>query len=317
MNTLTQHGRVMDGLMALHQPILPLLAGREIHYVDVPMYDNVGDLLIMAGTLAFFRRHHISVAVKAPYFNYRSSACPKEGVIVCQGGGNFGDLYGPFQQFRERLIADRPDCRIVVLPQSFHFSSPQALQRATDICQRHPDLHLCVRDQESQAMAAHMTRHVYLMPDMAHQLWPLMPDVRAQGGTLYLQRRDPEAARTMHSPGDDSFDWCDLVGPRWRFALTNLIERPVTQAELRLRCGPLFGNWLTDWWIGRAAKFIEAAARKFAQSERIVSDRLHAHILSCLVARPHTVHDNSYGKNSRYVRNWTHASPLVTLSAGV
>ncbi|MDI5788788.1 hypothetical protein PO124_11350 [Bacillus licheniformis] len=37
------------------------------------------------------------------------------------GGGNFGDLYPHFQQFRERVVEHYPDNRIVILPQSIYY----------------------------------------------------------------------------------------------------------------------------------------------------------------------------------------------------
>lgn len=307
---LEQHRALMAELRNKHEPLLTLLGGREFHYVDLPMHGNVGDLLIMAGTLKFFDRHALRPSRKAMYFNYPVSACRGGGVIACHGGGNFGDIYGPFQEFRERLIRERRDCRIVVLPQSLHFSSEAALQACVEVCRRHPDLHICVRDRISEGLARRMTEHVYLMPDMAHQLWPLAaPRAANDAPTLSLKRRDSEA--TDFQGEGRSMDWDDLVGPGWRFFLSNIVERGVTQAHLRL--GLSAGDWLADWWIGRAQSFIDQAVQRFSAHGRVVSDRLHAHILSCLLELPNDIYDNSYGKNSRYIGTWTGGSPLVKL----
>ncbi|MFN5047454.1 polysaccharide pyruvyl transferase family protein [Roseateles sp.] len=308
---LERHRALMASLKQSHEPLVDLLGKRELHYVDLPFHGNIGDLLIMAGTVAFLTRSRLRPAVQAMYFNYSTGACPPGGVIACHGGGNFGDIYGPFQAFRERLFAERKDCRIVVLPQSLHFSSEVELEKCVVLCRAHPDLHICVRDPVSQAMALRMTDKVYLMPDMAHQLWPLR-DVATpapRDGLLSLKRRDSEA--TAFSAAGQGFDWDDLVGPGWRFVLSNLVERPVTQMHLRL--GMTAGNWLADWWIGRADAFVREAIALFSRHERVESDRLHAHILSCLLEIPNEIYDNSYGKNSRYISTWTHGSPLVSL----
>jgi Exopolysaccharide biosynthesis protein len=45
----------------------------------------------------------------------------------------------------------------------------------------------------------------------------------------------------------------------------------------------------------------------------VVTDRLHGHILACLMDKKHVVIDNSYGKNSTYMNQWTIESPLTTL----
>jgi pyruvyl transferase EpsO len=37
----------------------------------------------------------------------------------------------------------------------------------------------------------------------------------------------------------------------------------------------------------------------------VITDRLHAHILSLLLGIPHAVLDNSYGKVGRFLAAWT------------
>ena len=55
-----------------------------------------------------------------------------------------------------------------------------------------------------------------------------------------------------------------------------------------------------------------AAVRCLAQGSRIVTDRLHGHILAIMMQKQHDLHDNSYGKNSSFYRTWTNTCPLVT-----
>ena len=305
------HARLMERLKAAHAPLLPLLSGRPLHYLDLPMHGNVGDLLIMAGTLKFFETHRLTPTRSAMYFNYDASWARRGDVLVFHGGGNFGDIYGPFQAFREHVIASRPDCRIVVMPQSLHFEDPVAFERCRAACAKHPDLHICVRDEHSRLVALQLTPHVYLMPDMAHQLWPLRRTQQGQG-VLRLRRRDGEEAPGAQAEAG-SFDWDDLIGAGWKAALRE-VERGVTQAGRRLGARRLFGNWFAQWWQGRADRFVQRAVVLFSRYERVESDRLHAHILASLLAMPSRVDDNSYGKNSRYIAAWTKDSPLVELS---
>jgi len=89
----------------------------------------------------------------------------------------------------------------------------------------------------------------------------------------------------------------------------------ITQFEVRLGAGSLFGNWFTSLWIARANSLIRDAVAIFGGHGSVISDRLHAHILACLMEIPNTIYDNSYGKNSRYISTWTAASPLVNLVA--
>lgn len=67
-------------------------------------------------------------------------------------------------------------------------------------------------------------------------------------------------------------------------------------------------------WINYATKLVGEAVDLFSRFEVVTTDRLHAHILSCLMSIPNTVLNNSYGKNYSYVDAWTGSSNLVNLS---
>jgi glycosyltransferase involved in cell wall biosynthesis len=46
--------------------------------------------------------------------------------------------------------------------------------------------------------------------------------------------------------------------------------------------------------------------------QRIVTDRLHGHILAIMMKKQHELHDNNYGKNRSFHQTWTSTCPLVT-----
>ena len=54
----------------------------------------------------------------------------RDGVILMPGGGNFGDLYTLYNEFRLKVIEDFPDNRIVMPPQQAAFLSDAYLNRA-------------------------------------------------------------------------------------------------------------------------------------------------------------------------------------------
>lgn len=311
--TSTIHTQLMLELRNRHAPLEQLLAGVRIHYLDVPFYTNVGDLLIMLGTLAFFDRAAVRVEHYGMYFNYDPTWADPSDTLVFQGGGNLGDIYGPFQQFRERTVAISPRNRIIILPQTIHFEDERKLEHCCQVFSAHPDLHLCVRDERSQALARRMTRNVYLMPDMAHQLWPLSHGAAAaERETLYLRRRDSESRGDLRNQ-DDVFDWDDLIGKTAQVFLAQVVERTITHVH-RLKLNKPFSNSEARLWIRCARYWVDRAVELFSRYERIDSDRLHGHILACLIGLPNTIHDNSYGKNSSYVKQWTGPSDLVTLA---
>ena len=208
----------------------------------------------------------------------------------------------------------RPGNRIIILPQSIHFSSPAKAAESAARFRRHPDLHLCVRDRVSFEQARAFTDNVYLLPDMAHQLYPLSRSGYDKlGGAMLITRVDDEKVEHGALPDvrvQTHTDWPQFVGEReraidrFRFVLRNMA---------RLGMGRLGQRLVSPLWIRYAARLVDEAIDMFARHNLIITDRLHGHILAVLMDMPTLVLDNSYGKNSRYASAWTERSRLVTL----
>lgn len=310
-----ESSRLNAELIAKHAVLLDLIGRRPFHYVDIPMHGNIGDLLIMLGTLEFFKKHALTPSLISPYFSFDPAWVTRDEAIVFHGGGNFGDLYPFFQQLRERVTAACPGNRIIILPQSFHFSSPQKMAESAAIFRRHPDLHICVRDKVSLEQARAFTDNVYLLPDMAHQLYPLGEGYNQRGDALLITRVDDEKVDHGTLPDvkvGSHTDWPQFVGERERNI--NRIRR-VLDAFARRNMGRLANTMLVPVWIWYAQRLVDDAIRMFGRHNLVVTDRLHGHILAVLMDMPTMVLDNSYGKNSRYAAVWTARSRLVNLLA--
>jgi pyruvyl transferase EpsO len=57
--------------------------------------------------------------------------------------------------------------------------------------------------------------------------------------------------------------------------------------------------------------------RQLSRARAIVTDRLHVHIVSLLLGRPHAVLDNSYGKVRNFMSAFTGGSELTYLAASL
>lgn len=303
------HAKIMQSLSDKHDVLAALIGTDHVHYLDVPMHRNIGDLLIMLGTLRFFKRYQIKVAFKAPYFSYRTRWARRKDVIVFQGGGNFGDLYEGPQQVRQHLVQQLPKNRIVILPQTIHFRSRRAYDECCGVFSRHPDLHVCVRDHLSYELALPMSRNVYLLPDLAHQLWPIQRLRPSENGHLAVIRDDEERAASSVTGYDLCLDWRELVGPGNKYRIR--IARGVLRGLFLARVKREHLASQLDLWIDYAEKLVSDAVDLFSKYDVITTDRLHAHILACLMGIPNTVLNNSYGKNYSYVDAWTGLSNIV------
>lgn len=297
----------LKGRLAKIAEVVP--AHSEIVYFDYPVYLNVGDMLIMAGTERFFKDYNLKVTARYSYndytrFKHKPPRIPEGRILVCQGGGNFGDLYSKHQELRTFLVEHYPNHRIVILPQTIFFRDKARERETFALYRRHRDLHLFVRDEASYQTARQYLDHVYLCPDMAHQLYPLAGTAKPVKSTLYMLRTDRERTpegEIRPEPGQDVLDWHTLLTPfdKRLVRLHSLLHRNVFLNRLGLH--PL----LQKSYYRVADRVIRKAIHRFSQYNEIVTSRLHGHILSCLLDKPNRLLDNSYGKNSRYAGLWT------------
>lgn len=276
--------------------------GSQVVYLDYPVYGNVGDLLIMQGTEAFFLANGIRVRKRYSCLQFRSGMrIPEDWILVCQGGGNFGDLYPNSHRLREKVARDYPNHRIVVLPQTIHFTDKAEQERSLAVFAEHPDFHLYVRDEASYAIASEKLVNVRLCPDMAHQLFPIPSGAAPGERVLAVLRTDTEVSGETPEVAafDRLTDWPQLLGKRMALLL-KLLDKGCSLDRLLGNLLPIQPLW---YWLAR--RLTDKAVRLYRGYGRVVTSRLHGHILACLMGMPNDLLDNAYGKNSGYYRLWT------------
>jgi pyruvyl transferase EpsO len=192
-----------------------------------------------------------------------------------------------------------PSCRIVVMPQSLHYSTDAAREASLGRVARHQNTHLFVRDHESyNALKQSGVQHVAMMPDMAHELWNLLkPNGAAPAGrVLNLLRRDKEAVACPEY--EPSVDWKD--------SLTGA-TKVVAGATYHLLS--LFGKWTPQrlnvlLWYAARDRMVKDGISLFSDYSVVATNRLHAMLLGLLLGREVYATDNTYGKLSRYTKAW-------------
>jgi pyruvyl transferase EpsO len=324
---LARHQRMMGRLkqrLAGITSVIPV--DRPIVYLDYPVHNNVGDLLIHQGADAFlddygydvlgrFSMHDFSrrglsgeasVELKPSIRDLDALLSRKGVVLVFHGGGNFGDIWPQFQMFREMMIERYRNTPIVILPQSIHFTSPEKRRQAARILARHKQLFIFVRDAESLSFVRHEGGGSgEMMPDMAHQLWGRAEFASGQGaGTLVLRRRDRES-HGLGDNGTDHFDWDELNRGASRFVLRALRKWQTIDNPLR--------HWLPNYQLWRIYRdhLIRRAVARFRPYDGVDTDRLHGVILGALMSKQVRYSEGSYGKLNRYAGLWLADSSLI------
>lgn len=286
--------------------LAPLLAGREYALLDWPSYRNIGDHMIWIGEQillsGWLGARRVYLASKEEADVEALASLPPGAALVFTGGGNFGDRYPDHQLFRERIVAAFPDRRIVLLPQTVHYGDLLELERTVEVYARHPDLHILCRSTSFYDVLRERLPNatVRLCSDCALFLLDVVPAVIQRQAVsparavLHLMRDDGESAAKGHvlPAGAMVCDWyrgmpkevsaCAVPDPK-ELGLHAVLTSPAD---------------LESW-----EHFCRGAAL-LSMGTRVVTDRLHGHILACLLGKEHILYDNDYGKNSSFFRTW-------------
>ncbi len=302
-------------------PLIP--NGKPVALLDFPWHMNSGDSAIWLGELAFLRRNRNRVVYLCDPWSYSPREAERrmgDAMILIHGGGNFGDIYRENQALREQVAGDFPDRRIVQLPQTVWFSSTEASGRAGQVFRRHPDFTLVVRDRRSYDFAEQeLGMPSVLCPDMAFALGPLARPSQPVKEVVWLGRTDIESAgpQIPDDPQIEVRDWLDNERPDAtpRATLRSALYRAAGSARTKLVS--YRGRFREVLPQGKLLYRLHAGGRLahgcdlLARGQVVVTDRLHGHILSFLLAIPHVLMDNNYGKNHSFYETWTHDLDLV------
>lgn len=287
----------------------------KVYFFDIPIYANVGDMIIWKGTQEYFRNNSIRVERRLTYYqalknisNDNSWKIPHDCIIICQGGGNFGDMYPAHQDLRKILVQKYPNNKIVFLPQSIHYDNEENMEKDLDLFSKHKSLYIFTRDEYSYNLINNKINNTYLIPDMAHTLYPISYNSKINSKYLYLIRRDKENKNNYEVEKNKHFDWDDLYTKYDRFLLE------IIRKIHRYPNSKFFQEFTTSIWCKFMNYTINKAVKYYAGYEIVITSRLHGHLLACLMDKETLLIDNSYGKNSRYYSKWTNIVNNVKLN---
>lgn len=289
-------------------------------YLDWPAHGNVGDSALWLAGLQALGEASVRVAYTASEGNFDPAALRRlhpDGPVLIAAGGNLGDLWPVHQRFRERVLAELPERHVIQLAQSIHFETKAALDRARSAFRAHPNLTLLVRDHPSRERSREsLGVEPVLTPDLAFALGPLGRTRPPEVDVLWLARTDKESA---HSPPPGAsvevVDWLRPDPPRGGLAARLEARARRTAPLLRGRIAATLEN-------GFRAREQEALSRArlafgidlLCRASVVVTDRLHAHVLCCLLGIPHVLLDNSYGKVIALHETWTQGLGLTRVA---
>lgn len=317
--TVTRLRRAMSDTL---DPLVPV--GERVALIDFPSSPNVGDNAIWSGEEAYLQGRGARVIYRSDLNGYSRDVLQRRlrgGTILMHGGGNLGDIWEGPQAFRERVVVDFPDTRIVVFPQTMFFRNTERLERASKVFNRHEGLTIIARSRGSYDFGKDaFDCDVRLAPDMAFAIDYLVRTTGPRHEIVWLRRSDLERApyEVPRSHDMKEVDWSE-PGPIQQLNLT-LADIPrasfIRSGARRLvhisrnKTAPLLGRWYPYRARSRTAR----GADMLSQGRVVITDRLHGHILCLLLGIPHVLLDNSYGKLRDFYETWTADEPLARRS---
>jgi exopolysaccharide biosynthesis predicted pyruvyltransferase EpsI len=297
--------------------LVPLMEGHTSHIciIDPPGHANVGDSAILLGEFDFIARHFPNARVS--YYDVESYSTGADrfieqaSILLLHGGGNFGDIWPYHHNFRLQILERFSHKKIIQFPQSISFSTDQeALRRTSDVIAMQRDFTLMVRDQTSEALAKQLFEcDVVLAPDMAFAMNAIVRTAPAVD-CLCLLRTDKEAVANHNDITEairctgrslDVRDWLDdrrtlaTIFERRLIKLTRMnaaLTAPLRSVTMQMR-------------RAYAARRLEVGINILSRGRGVVADRLHAHILCCLLDIPQVFFDSYDGKISAFHTTWT------------
>ena len=286
-----------------------ITAEEPVAMVDFPNYRNVGDSAIWLGQMAYLSSRHgkrpAYISELGDHSHDRLDEAMPAGPILITGGGTFGDIWPGHQELRESILERWPGRPVVQLPQSIHYASQENADRMARAIARHGNFVLLVRDEESKAFATRQFDcRVRLCPDMAFAMGAIQPAGAGHLPVLAMLRTDRERASAY-----DLSAWPDVPVEDWIEESRAAIR--AAKALGMARAASLDPERIKEGKLQAAARArVRRGIRQISRGRAILTDRLHVHICSLLIGRPHAVLDNSYGKVRRFMAAFSGGTDL-------
>lgn len=289
-------------------------------FLDLPYHPNIGDTLISMAAKNFLSRFNYRCLYYSSEFTFDDRNISPDTLIIFNGGGNFGDLWQNYTDFRNMIIKKYPHNHFLILPQSVTYSSSTKLKEDVDLYSSASHITICARDNQSYDFLKKnfVKNNILLVPDMAFYTDnKYLVISHNTGRILYLKRNDKEFVNSsLYSvipKNAEVHDWPTmevLTAPYW---LLKQIKRfnywCIRHISIKLSWRIIDLYWqivLHPYNVKSGIKFVN-------HYDIIYTTRLHVAIISVLLGKKTYFFDNSYHKNSALYNTWLNDVDCIEL----
>lgn len=263
-----------------------------------PQHGNLGDQAIVSAEYRIlsdiFPNKKIYEVPNGYYLKYADIVkkyLNGNDIIVIDGGGNLGSLWGNEDDKISKIISDYKNNKIVIFPQTCFYeeNSERRIQRNRLIYESARDLTVTLRERRSYDLFRELFPNTKseLIPDIVLSLKPQVS--KRRNGVLICFRSDREKVVSENVKND--------------------IVKYLTKNKIWFK----ETSTIVDKKVGKynREKELKKKFKEFASSQLIITDRLHAMIFSAITDTPCIAIDNSSKKVSG-VYEWIKDDKNVT-----
>lgn len=260
--------------------------GPKVFFVDLPEYDNLGDSAIALAQIKFLEKNsfssdRIKIFTEREYkenVDYLKKHIGKKHLICTIGGGNFGNQWYSLELLRYEILKAFPKNPIVIFPQTVYFTEDEEGKKAIEVSKQHyenhPALTLVARETKSFEILNQLYKNPekLLTPDivLSTEMSDYGVKVKGRKGALLVFRSDVEKSMSDND----------------RESIKSQFER------LNIECKEtdMYGGcWVNN---SNRSECVREKMQEFADSEIVVTDRLHGMVFAAITETPCIVFSN-------------------------
>ena len=304
--TINMYGVIRDikGYVNQEDYGISISSKKHFWFLDAPEYGNIGDQAIAYATTVFLQENfpefdiiEIQQSKTIKYLNWIKKSIKDGDIIILQGGGNFGNLYPPYEAVRRRIVQLFSDNKIIIFPQSIFYSDDSKGRHELKIAQNiynKKNVIIFARDNNSytEFKDKFPETSIKLCPDIVLYLYGKLT-VDKQVGIGVCFRNDSE--KVAFTEDQNQF----IDDRKNEYQQINEIDTICTDNQI----------------IGEKRKQIVLnKINEFAVNELVLTDRLHGMIFSFVSKTPCVYFPSKTGKADYLYNSWLSESKMITNS---
>lgn len=200
-----------------------------------------------------------------------------EDIILLQGGGNIGDIYGSPEKERREVIKLFPNNKIIIFPQTAYFSDTEKgkeeLEISKKIYNEHKNLIILAREEKTyEFMKKHFFNNkIYFAPDVVMTMHIKSEEKRE--GALLILRTDKE--KVLEDKNIEKIK--EIVKNKFG---------KFKESDMHL------GSGIVNIGGAKREKELKNKFKQFQTSQIAITDRLHGMIFAAITETPCVVFGN-------------------------